>query len=188
MDMTKVAYIRVSSTGQNLQAQREAVLKAGAEKIFEEKASGADGKRPVFKQCLDYLREGDVLIVTKADRFARSSADLLSNLKALTAKGVEVSFLDQKQLSTTEKYGKFMLTVLAGVAELERELIKERQQAGIAAAKKRGVKFGRPATVDQKATAAKIKELVAEGMSMSAAAKACGISRAMAYKVVGAAA
>ena len=136
--MTHVAYCRVSSTDQNLDAQLAAVKTAGATKIFREKESGANEARPQLKACLDYLREGDELIVTRADRIARSSQHLLSTLNSLTEKGVRVRFIDQPQLNTGDKYAKFMLTVLAGVAELERELIRERAAQGIKEAKKRG--------------------------------------------------
>lgn len=178
-----VAYIRVSSTGQNLSAQREAVRNAGAEKVFEEKLSGAEMDRPKLKACLEYLREGDTLIVTKADRIARSSRHLFNLLHDLTEKGVSVQFLDQPQLNTGDKYGKFMLTVLAGVAELERELIRERQAAGIEDAQKRGVKFGRkPKVTDE--TAKLVKRLRDEGLSVPDIANQVGLKRSSVYNAL----
>lgn len=178
-----VAYIRVSSTGQNLSAQREAVKNAGAEKVFEEKLSGAETERPRLKACLEFVREGDTLVVTKADRIARSSRHLFNLLHDLTEKGVSVKFLDQPQLNTGDKYGKFMLTVLAGVAELERELIRERQAAGIEDAQKRGVKFGRkPKVTDQ--TAKLVKKLRDEGLSVPDIANQVGLKRSSVYNAL----
>lgn len=175
-----VAYIRVSSNGQNLSAQREAVRGAGAEKVFEEKHSGAVVERPKLKACLEYLREGDTLIVTKADRIARSSRHLFNLLHDLTEKGVTVRFLDQPQLNTGDKYGKFMLTVLAGVAELEREMIRERQMQGIEDAQNRGVKFGRKPKVTEQ-TAKLVKRLRDEGLSVPEIADQVGMKRSSIY-------
>ena len=178
-----VAYIRVSTTGQNLSSQREAVRAAGAEKIFEEKKSGADDERPNLKACLAYVREGDELIVTKADRIARSSRHLFNLLHDLTEKGVTVKFLDQPSLSTGDKYSKFMLTVLSGVAELERELIRERQAAGIKDAQSRGVKFGRKPKVTEQ-TSKIVKRLRNEGLSVPEIAHQVGLKRSSVYNAL----
>lgn len=180
---TIVAYIRVSSIQQNLAAQRTAVREAGAEKVFEEKKSGADADRLKLKDCLEYVREGDTLVVTKADRIARSSRHLFNLLHELTAKGVSVRFLDQPQLNTDDKYGKFMLTVLAGVAELERELIRERQAAGIADAKRRGVRFGRRPKINEK-VAKVVKKLRHEGLSVPEIGNQLGLKRSSIYNAL----
>ena len=178
-----VAYIRVSTTSQNLSSQREAVREAGAEKIFEEKRSGADDERQELKRCLEFVRDGDELVVTKADRIARSSRHLFNLLHDMTAKGVSVRFLDQPALNTGDKYGKFMLTVLAGVAELERELIRERQAAGIKDALSRGVKFGRkPKVTDQ--TSKIVKRLRKEGLSVPEIANQVGLKRSSVYNAL----
>lgn len=179
-----VAYIRVSTTGQNLGSQREAVRAAGADKIFEEKQSGADADRPRLRACLEFVREGDTLIVTKADRIARSSRHLFNLLHELTEKKVAVRFLDQPQLNTDDKYGRFMLAVLAGVAELERELIRERQAAGIKDAKRRGVKFGRKPKVTEK-VARVVKKLRSEGLSVPEIADQVGLGRSSVYNALG---
>jgi DNA invertase Pin-like site-specific DNA recombinase len=183
--MATVGYIRVSSTGQNLAGQRDAVLAAGAEKLFEEKKSGVDSDRKHLAACLDYLREGDTLVLTKADRLARSAADLLKTLQFLDEKGVGVKFLEQPQLSTTDKYGKFMLTVLSGVAELEREIIKERQRDGIKAAKKRGVKFGRKPKINEKVIET-VKRLRVQGLSVPEIGDRVGLKRSSVYNALNA--
>lgn len=178
-----VAYIRVSTTGQNLSAQRTAVRAAGAEKIFEEKQSGADADRPRLKACLEFVREGDTLIVTKADRIARSSRHLFNLLHELTQKNVAVRFLDQPQLNTDDKYGRFMLTVLAGVAELERQLIRERQAAGIEDAKRRGIRFGRKPKINEK-VAKVVKRLRNEGLSVPEIGRQLGLKRSSVYNAL----
>ncbi len=178
-----VGYIRVSSTGQNLSAQRAAVKAAGSEKVFADKQSGAEAERPQLRACLDYVREGDTLIVTKADRIARSTRDLFNILGSLSEKKVDVRFLDQPQLNTGDKYGRFMLTVLGGVAELERELIRERQAVGIADAKKRGVRFGRRPKVTEQ-TAKIVKRLREEGLSVPEIANQVGLKRSSVYNAL----
>jgi DNA invertase Pin-like site-specific DNA recombinase len=133
-----VAYVRVSATDQNLSTQLAKVKALGnVDRIFREKASGFRDDRPVLADCLGYLREGDTLVVTRADRIARSSAHLLSTVQALKKKGVAVRFLDQLELNSDGKYADFLLTVLAGVAQLERDIMDEKRRDGIAAARER---------------------------------------------------
>jgi DNA invertase Pin-like site-specific DNA recombinase len=180
--LTLVAYCRVSSTDQNLEAQFAAVKAAGATKIFREKESGANEARPQLKACLDYLREGDELIVTRADRIARSSHHLLSILSDLSKRYVHVRFTEQPQLNTGD-YAKFMLTVLAGVAELERELIRERAAEGIREAKKRGVKFGRPKLLTDEVVA-EIKKLRADGIGVAEIMRRVNLKRATVFKAL----
>lgn len=178
-----VGYVRVSSTGQNLSAQRTAVKAAGAEKVFADKKSGASIERPQLKACLEYIREGDTLVVTKADRIARSSRDLLGLLHDLSKRGVALKFTDQPELNSRDKYAKLMLTILAAVAELERELIRERQAAGIEDAKRRGVKFGRKPKVTQE-TSEIVKRLRDEGMSVPSIAAYVGMKRSSVYNAL----
>lgn len=181
--MTKVAYIRVSSTGQNLDAQRDAVAKAGAEKVFEEKKSGVDQDRPQLRQCLEYLREGDELIVTKADRVARSASHLLTIADNLEKQGVKITIIDQPELSTSGKTGKLVLTILAGVAEFEREIIRERQADGIKAAKKRGVRFGRKAIITDDIKA-QCRELRDQGKTIAEIGRQVGLKRSSVYNAL----
>jgi DNA invertase Pin-like site-specific DNA recombinase len=143
-----VAYVRVSATDQGLSTQLAKVKALGnVDRIFREKASAFRDDRPMLADCLAYLREGDTLVVTRADRIARSSAHLLSTVQALKKNGVAVRFLDQPELNSDGKYADFLLTVLAGVAQLERDIMDEKRRDGIAAARERGVKFGRPRLV-----------------------------------------
>ena len=121
-----VGYGRVSSREQNLTVQRTKLKKAGCTKIFSEKKSGLDGERPALKRCIEYLRDGDVLVVTKADRLGRSTGHLLKTIEDLKARNVAVIFIDQPELNTNSKYGELMLTILAGIAKFETELRKER--------------------------------------------------------------
>lgn len=178
-----IGYVRVSSVGQNLSSQKEAVLGVGATKVFEEKKSGSDTERPRLKECLDYVREGDVLVATRADRIARSMRDLSNILHALDKKGVQVKFTDQPALSTGDKYGRFQLQILGAVAELERELIRERQAAGIKDAKRRGVKFGRKPKVTAK-VAKVVKKLRSEGLSVPEIADQVGLKRSSIYNAL----
>ncbi|MEW8611814.1 MAG: recombinase family protein [Candidatus Thiodiazotropha sp.] len=144
--MAIVGYARVSSVGQSLDVQVDNLNEYGCDKVYEEKRSGTTANRPQLKKCLDYVREGDVLVITKLDRLARSTLDLHKIVDELNQKGVGFKVLDQS-IDTTTKEGKLMFSMLAAVAEFETELRKERQLEGIAKAKKRGVAFGRKATL-----------------------------------------
>lgn len=139
----KYGYARVSTDGQSVVAQVEQLTQAGAEKIFKEKVSGAATHRQQLKQALDALDEGDVLLVTRLDRLARSTRDLLNTLAAIAEKKAGFRSLGDTWADTTTAHGRLMLTVLAGLAEFERELIRARTGEGRARAKARGVKLGR---------------------------------------------
>ncbi|MDD3816051.1 MAG: recombinase family protein, partial [Desulfocapsaceae bacterium] len=138
-----VGYIRVSSFGQNTDRQ---LLDISLDKIFEEKASAKDTNRPVLKDCLEYLREGDELHVHSIDRLARNLIDLQTIVSDLNRKGVSVVFHKEKLTFTgniENPMNKLMLQMMGAFAEFERNLIKERQREGIAQAQKKGVKIGR---------------------------------------------
>lgn len=115
----------------------------GVEKIFEEKLSGKDTNRPKLKEMLNFIREGDVLIVESISRLARNTKDFLEIVNNLTERGVEVVSL-KENIDTSTAQGKFICTIFGALYELERESIKERQMEGIAIAKEKGVLFGRP--------------------------------------------
>jgi DNA invertase Pin-like site-specific DNA recombinase len=148
--MAIVGYARVSSTGQSLDVQLDMLKAAGCAKIFQEKKSGRDGKRAELARCVDYVREGDTLLVTKLDRLARSTIDLYATVGALKDKGVGFRCLDNNDLDTTTKHGKLMLSVLAAIAEFETDIRHERQMEGIAKAKANKVRFGREPKIDSK--------------------------------------
>lgn len=142
-----VGYARVSSTGQSLDVQRGKLESAGCEKVFEERRSASQGShRPKLKACLDYVREGDVLVISRLDRMARSVIDLAKIAEALAAKGVELRVLDQG-IDTTTSEGRLMFHMLGAFAEFENDIRRERQRDGIERAKGRGVRFGRRAAL-----------------------------------------
>ena len=143
--MANIAYIRVSTKEQNTGRQHEDFTAKGIvlDKVFEEKLSGKNTDRPQLQAMLAYLREGDTLYVESFSRLARSTRDLLNIVNTLTEKGV--SFVSLKEnVDTTTSQGKFMLTVFAGLYELERDNILERQREGIDLALKEGRPYGRP--------------------------------------------
>src|SRR5215475_14301468 len=145
--MTTVGYARVSSSGQDLAVQLEKLK--GCDKVFKEKRSGVDTGRPELKRCLDYLREGDTLLVTKLDRLARSTSDLYRIISELAEKGVSFRVGDDPSIDTASRTGKLVMGILALIAEFENDIRRERQTDGIKKAHDRGVRFGRkPLLVD----------------------------------------
>src|SRR6202022_117814 len=140
----KYGYARVSSDGQSVDAQVRQLTKAGCKKVFREVASGAKTDRRPLRRLLDALDAGDVLTVTRLDRLARSTRDLLNTLAAITAKKAGFKSLGDTWADTTTSHGRLMLTVLGGLEEFERDLIRARTGEGRERAKARGQKMGRP--------------------------------------------
>jgi DNA invertase Pin-like site-specific DNA recombinase len=138
-----IGYARVSTDGQTLDAQQAALKAAGAEKVFAEKVSGAQADRKALAKAIDALGAGDVLLVTRLDRLARSTRDLLNVLATISDKGAGFKSLADAWADTTTPHGRLMLTVLGGLAEFERELIRARTDEGRKRAQARGVRFGR---------------------------------------------
>jgi len=143
--MTTFGYARVSTDGQTLAAQDAALRGAGCAKVYSETASGAKTDRAALRKAVGALREGDVLMVTRLDRLARSTRDLLNTLDEISKRGAGFKSLADVWADTTTPHGRLMLTVLGGLAEFERELIKSRTGEGRARAKAAGVHMGRPA-------------------------------------------
>jgi DNA invertase Pin-like site-specific DNA recombinase len=139
----KYGYARVSTDGQSVAAQVDQLTQAGAEKIFKKKISGAVTHRQQLKRALGALDEGDVLLVTRLDRLARSTRDLLNTLALIAEKKAGFRSLGDTRADMTTAHGRLMLTVLAGLAEFERELIRARTSEGRARAKANGVKLAR---------------------------------------------
>ena len=137
-------YARVSTDGQTLEAQLAQLEAAGADKVFREKVSGAKRERPQLQCLLASLSPGDVVLVTRLDRLARSTRDLLNVLGTIADKSAMFRSLSDPWADTTTAHGRLMLTVLAGLAEFERELIRARTGEGRARAKAAGKKMGRP--------------------------------------------
>ena len=142
--MTTFGYARVSTDSQTLDAQLEALKAAGCEKLFREKVSGARADRAQLTRLLREIGSGDVLIVSRLDRLARSTRDLLDIVDAISVRGASFRSLGDQWADTTTPHGRLMLTVLGGLAEFERELIRARTGEGRARAKARGVHMGRP--------------------------------------------
>jgi DNA invertase Pin-like site-specific DNA recombinase len=141
--MTVYGYARVSTDGQTLDTQRAKLTAEGAEKIFAEKVSGAKADRKALHDALKALQAGDVLIVTRLDRLARSTLDLLNTLDRISKAGGGFRSLADTWADTTTPHGKLMITILGGLAEFERSLILARTGEGRTRAMARGVKFGR---------------------------------------------
>jgi len=141
--MALIGYARVSTEGQTLEAQVSQLRAAGAERIFKDKISGAHANRAQLKTTLAILEPHDVLLVTRLDRLARSTRDLLNILAEVAGKGAGFRSLTDAWADTTSPHGRLMLTVLGGLAEFERELIRARTGEGRARAKANGVKLGR---------------------------------------------
>jgi DNA invertase Pin-like site-specific DNA recombinase len=145
----KYGYARVSSDSQDYAAQVEALKAAGCERVFSEKASGkSTNGRPELAKLRKALLPGDVVMVTKLDRVARSARDLLNIIGELKDGGCGFVSLGDSWCDTTNEMGRFMLTVMSGISELERDLIRKRCQAGIERAKAKGTKFGRKSVLD----------------------------------------
>ena len=177
-----VGYARVSTLEQNVSRQVKA-LEVECDKIFVEKVSAAKTEnRPQFQEMLRYLREGDVLQVTSADRLARSTRDLLDIVQTLKDRGVQVEFLDNPALNTDTPQGEFMLTILAAVAQLERSIIRERQAEGIAIARAAG-KYDRAPKLSPE-QAREVRRLDALGVPKTAIARKLNCSRHTVYAVL----
>ena len=142
--MTVYGYARVSTRDQDLAVQNSELMAAGCAKVFKEKVSGVKTDRPELAKLIRRLEPDDVLMVTRLDRLARSTRDLLNVLDELAKRGAGFRSLKDTWADTTTPHGKLMVTVLGGLAEFERELIRTRTGEGRARAKARGVRFGRP--------------------------------------------
>jgi DNA invertase Pin-like site-specific DNA recombinase len=178
-----VGYARVSTEDQDLTLQRTALSGAGCKRIYEEKVSGAKRSRPELDRMLDQLRAGDVIVVSRLDRLARSTRDLLDIAEQLKEVGAGLRSLHEPWADTTSPAGRMVLTVFAGIAEFERVLIQERTSAGRISAKARGVRFGRPPKLaaDQVALA---RRLIAEGTSVPEAARILKVHRTTMYRAL----
>ncbi|MBA4781331.1 recombinase family protein [Blastomonas sp.] len=176
-----VGYARVSSSGQNLEVQLDQLAAAGCDKVFSEKRSGrATDGRDALANAIDFVREGDILTVTRLDRLARSVIDLHKIVIQLAAKGCGLRVLQQSGIDTTTSTGKLTLSILGAVAEFEADIRKERQRDGIDRAKANGVYRGRKPSIDTN----RIETLMAAGMNPAAIAREMGIGRASVYRLI----
>ena len=180
--MSKVGYARVSTLDQDHTTQIERLEQSGCEKIFREKQSAVTKEnRIALAECLEYMREGDTLVITKIDRLARSARDLHNMVHDLENGGVSLIVLDQS-IDTSTPTGKAFLGMLATFAEFETNIRKERQLEGIAKAKKEGRYKGRKATAKEKKP--EMLALLSQGMSKPKIAKELGVSVASVYNIL----
>jgi DNA invertase Pin-like site-specific DNA recombinase len=180
--MALVGYARVGSVGQRLDVQLDKLQHC--DKIFQEQTSGASGQRPWLRTCLDYVREGDTLVVTRLDRLARSTLHLCQIAAALERKQVGLHVLDQ-QIDTSDATGRLLFHMLGAIAQFETEIRAERQMDGIQKAKARGVHFGRKKTL----TPTQVTELRhrrAHGDLIKTLMQDYGLSKASVYRYLGA--
>ncbi len=176
--MARIGYARVSSAGQDFELQVERLKRDGCAPIRAEKVSaGSREGRGELGAILDFIRDGDELVVVRLDRLARSTRDTLNIVAELEAKGASLRVLEP-EISTGGDLGRIVITTLGMVAELERSFIRERQRAGIAAAKSRGAYRGRQKSVNSAA----IADLRATGLGPTEIAKRLGVSRMTVYR------
>ncbi len=178
-----IGYARVSTGSQSLIQQQEDLKTAGCIRLFEEKASGAKRDRPELLRMLDHLRAGDVVTVTRLDRLARSTRDLLEIADRLLAIGAGLRSLAEPWADTTTSSGRMVLTVFAGIADFERSLILTRTTAGRKAAQARGVRFGRPPILSDELVA-KARTLRAEGHTMPIIAARMNVHTTTLYRAL----
>ena len=181
--MERIGYARVSTQDQKLDLQRDALKAAGCSTIFEDQTSGTRAKRPGLDQVLAKLGPGVVLVVWRLDRLGRSLSHLVEVLKTIEAKGAGFVSLNEA-IDTTSAGGRLVFHMMAALAEFERALIVERTQAGLAAAKSRGVKLG----PKRKLTPRQIehgRSLLTSGETGHAVAQSLGVSRATLYRAIG---
>lgn len=179
-----IGYARTSTLDQiaGFADQKRALERLGAERIFAEQLSAKDADRPELQALLGFVRQGDVVVVTKLDRLARSMRDLLEIVAKIQEAGASLR-IEAMNLDTATATGKLMLGVLGSVAEFERDMMLERQRAGIAKAKGEGKYRGRAPTARAKAD--DIRRLASEGKGKVEIARTLGVSRASVYRVLG---
>jgi len=180
----RIGYARVSTDDQHLDLQRDALQQVGCGVIYEEAASGKTAARPELEQCRKALRAGDTLVVWRLDRLGRSLPDLVQIVTELERAGIGFESLTEK-IETGNATGKLVFHMFAALAEFERNLIRERTQAGLAAARARGRKGGRKPKLDDKQIR-EIKALLREpDIRVADVARRYGVSRTTLYKHVG---
>jgi len=180
-----IGYARVSTEDQNLDLQRDALATVGCKKTFEEKVSGAAAKLSAREELLKFARSGDVVVVWKLDRLGRSLRDLVTIVNELKERGIEFRSL-QESIDTTTPSGKLTFHLFAALSEFERDMIRERTSAGLAAARKRGKHLGRPKALSSETL--EMAKTLMENPNLSATqiAKQLGVHRATLYRHLGA--
>lgn len=180
--MAKIGYARVSTKEQNLDSQIDVLKAYGCERIFSEKVSGRKYKRTELDNCLDYMRDGDTLVITKLDRLGRTTKQLIELSLYLDNENINLQIIDM-DISTKDAMGKMFFTMMSAFAELEANLLSERTKKGLDSARARGRIGGRPAISDQKKEM--IKSLYnSRNYSGEEITKMVGVSRSTIYKVI----
>ncbi len=174
--MNSIGYARISTSGQTLDAQLEQLGAAGCDSVFKETMSGARSDRPELRKALATLSEGDVLVITRLDRLARSTRDLLDIVHEIETKGAKLKALTDSWADTTTPTGKLILTVLGGLAEFERSLIFERTAEGRERARRAGRRLGRPPKLSQFQRDVVLKMRL-DGQDNAEIARVLGVSR-----------
>ena len=178
-----IGYARVSTDDQNLDLQKDALTRAGCERILEDQQSGAKVERPGLRLALEYAREGDTLVVWRLDRLSRSLKDLIEMVNQLESHGIALKSLHES-LDTSSSSGKLIFHIFGALAEFERNLIRERTQAGLQAARARGRKGGRPKTLDADKRALAVQLYEGKKHTVIQICKMMGISKPTLYKYV----
>ena len=177
----KIGYARVSTTDQKLEAQRDALTREGCKQIFEEKMSGAKKERPELERCLEQLREGDTLVVTKLDRLGRTVKQLVELIDQFKKRGIHFKCLDDP-IDTTSSTGTFFFHVMGAFAELEKNLIRERTSVGLSAARARGRTGGRPETISRDKKEEAYRMYCENNKTVAEIAELLGLSRMSIYR------
>lgn len=177
-----IGYARVSTGDQNLDLQLSALKKAGCKRVFQEKVSGTRLQHFQLERLLDQLRPGDTVVVWKLDRMARSTRDLLEIVETIRTAKASFLSLSEPWANTTSHAGKLIMTVFAGIAEFERDLIRECTSAGRVAAKQRGVHFGRPKKLNDAQRTLALR-LLREGKSVRDVAKTFNVHNTTIYRL-----
>ncbi|EDF5515920.1 recombinase family protein [Salmonella enterica] len=181
-----VGYARVSTDDQNLNLQRDALQLAGCEKIFEDQISGAKAERPGLHAVLQFVRPGDTLVIWRLDRLSRSLKDLIEMVKVLESNSIGLKSL-QESIDTTSSSGMLIFHVFGALAEFERNLTRERTQAGLQAARSRGRKGGRPKVLNKDKQALAVQLYDERKHTVTQICELMGISRPTLYKYIEAA-
>jgi DNA invertase Pin-like site-specific DNA recombinase len=177
----KIGYARVSTKDQNLDIQLLALKHAGCRQIYHEKVSGVGRTRPEFQRMMQDVRKDDVLVIWRLDRLARSTKMLLEIVEQLTEKGASFKSLEEPWADTTSATGRLVMTFFAGMAEFERDLIRDRTDVGRKAALERGVKFGRPIKMTEEQLKL-AKKLLRQGKSIHYVADTFGVHFTTLYR------
>lgn len=177
-----IGYIRVSTDKQHLELQEDSLKTVGCHKIFSDVASGVKSDRPGLLKCLDYLRDGDTLVVWKSDRLGRSTVDLLNIVDDLRKKKIGFKSLTEDLFDTTSSNGRLVFGIFALLAEHERDRIRERTKAGLASARARGRTGGRPRVLTGEKKAVAFEALQNRNQTVKQISKAIGVGEATLYR------